>query len=517
MTNTKSRILFAWFLALSTGFVNAQITDLNKNVPTGFNRGGKYDVMKEQYWKIWNPEVQSKIDKDIDKYRKANASINITDLAPNTELRIEQISHDFIFGSSVFNFDQLGTKERNERYKALFGDLFNSATIPFYWKKFEMEPGRPRFTGEYWDSEHFWNNVENPKMQPHWRRPAPDPIINYYENKGIRLHGHTLTWGNARWQHPEWLYERFCPKDEKEKLEKYSKEELFKLPAAQVAALAPKYASELKRLYEQRITEIATYYGGRLPSWDVVNESAVDFHGNSRTGEAISNGKYRVLMPGDYTYHSFNKAKEVFPSSVLLNINDYANNQNYTNQVKHLMANGAKIDIMGSQMHLFNPKLCQDIAEGKDIETPKKVWDKMKIMSQANLPLHLSEITITAPADDEQGRAIQSVISYNLYRLWFSVEKMMGITWWNIVDDCGAPGEPTTSGLFTRNMEPKPAYYALNELINKEWKTNLLVKNAGAKAVEFRGFKGKYRVTWKNKAGESLEKIFYLSKDGDGF
>ena len=64
----------------------------------------------------------------------------------------------------------------------------------------------------------------------------------------------------------------------------------------------------------------------------------------------------------------------------------------------------------------------------------------------------------------------------NLYRLWFSIKPMMGITWWNVVDDCGAPGEPSVSGLFTRNMEPKPSFYALDKLINHEWKTRLLSK-----------------------------------------
>src|SRR3546814_15306244 len=91
----------------------------------------------------------------------------------------------------------------------------------------------------------------------------------------------------------------------------------------------------------------------------------------------------------------------------------------------------------------------------------------MATLSEAGLPIHLSEITITAPGDDEQGRQIQAVITRNLYRLWFSVEKMMGITWWNIVDDCGAPGEPATSGLFTRNMEPKPSYGALDQQIGR--------------------------------------------------
>ncbi|SEN84248.1 Glycosyl hydrolase family 10 [bacterium A37T11] len=191
--------------------------------------------------------------------------------------------------------------------------------------------------------------------------------------------------------------------------------------------------------------------------------------------------------------------------------------QNYTDQVKSLKAHGARIDIMGSQMHLFKPQQCLDISLGKEIETPKIVWEKMNMMSQAGVPIHLSEITLTAPTDDEKGRLIQSVIAYNLYRLWFSIENMMGITWWNIVDDCGAPGEPTTSGLFTRNMEAKPSYYALNRLINQEWTTSLTVLPDGKGPINFRGFKGKYRVTWKNKMGESKEMTFQLNKDGDGF
>lgn len=517
MTTIRPKFLIAALLLANVMLSKAQTIDLNKVTETGFTKGGKNDVMTPAYWKIWNPDVQKKIDQDIDKFRKANAKIRLENVDPKSEVRIEQISHDFIFGASVFNFNQLGTTERNNRYKALFGELFNSATVPFYWKKFELEPGRPRFKEEYWDTEEYWNNQKDPKAQTHWRRPAPDPIIEYYENTGVRLHGHTITWGNTRWQHPEWLYEQFCPKEEKEKLSKYSKEELKKLSAKEVAALAPKYTAELKRLNDQRITQIANYYGDRLPSWDIVNESATDYNGKAVTGDPITNNSnYGVLLQGDYTYETFKKAKEVFPSNVLLNINDYLNNQRYADQVKDLLANGAKIDILGSQMHLFNPKQCQDISEGAEIETPTQVWNKMKIMSQPNLPIHLSEITITAPSDDAKGRSIQSVIAYNLYRLWFSIENMMGITWWNIVDDCGAPGEPTTSGLFTRNMEPKSAYFALNELINKEWKTNLLVKSPSSKPIEFRGFKGKYRVTWKTQSGEYREAIFLLKNDGDG-
>ncbi len=496
-------ILFVFIFCINLSLVQAQ------------EKKNESKVMSEAYWKLWNSEVQAKIDEDIEKYRKASAVLNIEGLPEGAQVKVEQISHDFIFGANIFNFNQLGSNDRNRKYKELFGTLFNSATIPFYWKKFEMQPNRPRFSEEYWDTEKYWNKVEEPKKEPHWRRPASDPVVQFCESKGIRLHGHPIIWGIRSWHHPEWIFEEFCPEEERVKINKLSKEELFKLTPVQIEALAPVYTKEMKRLFNKRVVKLANYYGGRLQGWDVVNESSVDFHGKSITGEAVSKSSYG-LMPGDYVYDAFKKADQVFPKNVQMNINDYMNDENYVNQVKDLQALGCRIDILGSQMHLFNPQLCLDIANGELIETPEIVWKKMETISKAGLPIHLSEITITSPGDDKRGREIQAIIARNLYRLWFSVEQMMGITWWNIVDDCGAPGEPSMSGLFTRNMEPKPSFYALNKLINKEWKTNMKVKIKEDGKVEFRGFKGQYIVTWKDKFGNELNVEFYLKKDGDG-
>src|SRR3546814_4384300 len=83
------------------------------------------------------------------------------------------------------------------------------------------------------------------------------------------------------------------------------------------------------------------------------------------------------LMPGDYTYESFRLAQTLLPDSALLNINDYKNDQSYVDQVEDLLQRGCEIDVMGSQMHLFNPQQCLDIAAGKPIESTEKVWEKM--------------------------------------------------------------------------------------------------------------------------------------------
>jgi len=504
-------ILLCFSLILCGNEIQSQKSGKSRNQKTSTENV----VMSEAYRKLWNPEVQAQIDRDIDKYRKADAVCIFKDVPPGTNVTVEQLSHDFIFGAHIFNYNQLGTKERNKRYKELYGTLFNSATIAFYWKTFEMQPDRPRFREEYWDTEAYWNNSKNPKNEPHWRRPSTDQVVSFCESRGIRLHGHTIIWGTRKWSHPEWLLEQYCPKEEKDKLAKITNDEIKNLTPAQIGAVAPVYFREMDRLFEKRVAEIAKYYKGRIHSWDVVNESSVDFRGNSISGDPVMKSSYG-LMPGDYIYKAFKTADKVFPGNVKLNINDYANNENYTNQVKDLMAKGCRIDIMGSQMHLFNPQQCLDIAAGKPIESPQQVWDKMNIISKAGLPIHLSEITITAPGDNEQGREIQAVIARNLYRLWFSIEPMMGITWWNVVDDCGAPGEPTTSGLFTRNMEPKPSFYALDNLINNEWKTKMTLSTGNTGKIMFRGFKGLYRLMWKDTDGRFREEEFYLKRDGDG-
>jgi hypothetical protein len=101
---------------------------------------------------------------------------------------------------------------------------------------------------------------------------------------------------------------------------------------------------------------------------------------------------------------------------------------------------------------------------------------------------------------------VQAIIARNLYRAWFSVEKMNGITWWNTVDDCGTVGEPSLSGIFKRDMSEKVVYHALDNLINSEWRTNLKTVAKNGK-ISFRGFRGRYRLSWKDGSGEIVSKI----------
>ena len=53
------------------------------------------------------------------------------------------------------------------------------------------------------------------------------------------------------------------------------------------------------------------------------------------------------------------------------------------------------------------------------------------------------------------------------------------------------------------------AYFAMDDLVNREWKTTTTAKAVGGK-VSFRGFRGRYRLTWKGADGKEQTKLVEL-------
>jgi len=495
-------------------------------------------VMSDAYWAVWNDAEQSRIDADIEKYRKADASVEVA--APDgTEAKVEQVESSFRFGAHIFNFNQLGKKEYNDAYKASYGagGLFNQATVAFYWNKYEPVPGRLRAGGDYEDTERFWNSIPRAEAMEHpfWRRPAPAPVIDFLKSRDVRIHGHILIWGLAK---PDWIYDWYCPESEKRAYDElgiprrsfngvpatgnwsggYNKlwrakwQEAYKLAdEAKLAGMAPVFAGNMRRLFRKRVFDVAGAFGEAVDSWDVVNESSYDWnrYRKSRTGLAVWKSGYG-LMPGDYPLDALLDAKAAFPASASLAINDYNIGDSFLAQVNDLDANGAKIDIVGCQMHIFNTNDSMRLSRGaKDVNwvgTPETIRARLDTMAKTGRPLHISEVTIAAPGEDGRCRMIQAILTRNIYRAWFSHPKTMGITWWNTVDGGGVKGEPLVSGLFTPDMERKPAYHALDWLINHEWRTETTARVSGGK-VAFRGFRGRYRISWKDADGKAVSKF----------
>jgi hypothetical protein len=263
------------------------------------------------------------------------------------------------------------------------------------------------------------------------------------------------------------------------------------------------FPAAVESAHRRRLEAIAARYGERMCSWDVCNESASDWAaGRLVPGAPLCRSGHHAWMPGDYCHRAFREAMRLLPASAVLSINDFRLDAAYAEQTRDLLSRGDRIGLQGMQMHLFDPRQCEEIARGSELRSPTQVRAQIAAAhARPGLPIHLSEITISAPGGDERGERIQAAIARNLYRLWFSIPDMAAITWWNVVDGCGAPGEPSVSGLFRRDMAPKAAYFALDRLINEEWRTRLTVKAADDGSVSFRGFRGSYRLSWRDDSG----------------
>jgi len=438
------------------------------------------------YRAVWNDELNAAIDARIERCRKADAAAS--GFEPGTHVHVEQMSHEFLFGAHIFNFDQLGRDDWNDAYKATFTNLFNAATIAFYWRDYEPVEGQVRFADGPHDGAAFWKAQasltpeQKGRAYVEWRRPAPDPVLAFCRQNGISAHGHAIAFVPYS---PDWI--------------------------TNVADKA-----RLDALYEGRIRLLAEHYGDRIDQWDVVNEST-----NARSPFENPNDLKNWMIPGmkipdDYTYRCFKWAERAFPPSVRLAINEAGVvKKPYLPFAGALLARGAKIDVVGVQMHIFKVDELMKVASGVPCTPNWTSWDPQDQMAafreadKLGRPIHISEITIPAPDDSPAGQEVQARLFRDNYRLWFSWPSIYRITCWNLVDYTYYK-ESLASGLYTKDMKPKAAYRALDRLINHEWKTRLDAVADDAGRISFRGFKGRYKLVWQDVSGKTQSRTLIV-------
>jgi len=448
-----------------------------------------------EWQKQWTPNRERDIDARIERFRKGDGTFPV-DAPCGAEVKVEQVTSKFLFGSNMFNFDQLGSDAMNAEYRAAFTNLFNAATLAFYWRELEPEPGKYRFEAGPRDRASFWNAFDfkndDPYRHVEWRRPAPAPLIDFCRANGVAMHGHAIIY--VAWS-PEWLMRQ---------------------------STTPEAAG---MLYDRHVAEVAAHYGDAIPQWDVVNESL-----NRRSTKANPDDaqnwyhvrRPELVLPNELTRHAFETAATSFPRSVRLAINDAWSiaNDAYPDFIRKLMREGAKIDVIGYQKHIFNPANLLTIASGYPCLTNSQTWDlddearHLAELDKLGKPIHISEITIPSPRGlaglaDAEADEIQSRVMRAYYRFWFSWPSVERITYWNLVDGVGAKNERMSSGWFNRDMTKKRVWHVMNDLINREWRTRTTVKaqsGTNGATVSFRGFKGKYRLTWRDAAGRERSK-----------
>ena len=254
--------------------------------------------------------MEDRIATGIEANRKGIGRLRFVDGEGNpvtkVHAQIRQKTHDFRFGANLFMLDELETEEKNAAYQERFCELFNLATLPFYWCDLEPEQGKPRFA------------KDSPKI---YRRPAPDLCLEFCERKGIEPKLHCLNYD--QWT-PEW-----------------------------VADDPP----TVKRYLEKRIAEIGERYRDQIPGMEVINETLC-----GKTNHPVGKHSTRFFHEPDLVEWSFEHARKHLPATKLI-INEATpfiwgdafkyNRGAYYMQIERALAKGASIDAIGMQYHMF--------------------------------------------------------------------------------------------------------------------------------------------------------------------
>jgi hypothetical protein len=129
--------------------------------------------------------------------------------------------------------------------------------------------------------------------------------------------------------------------------------------------------------------------------------------------------------------------------------------------------------------------------------------------SAGEADLYLDRVMIPgAPqAEEEQARAVEA-----FYRTAMADPRVAGITWWDLSDRFAHRGTP--GGLLRADLSIKPAYRALEQLINDQWRTEADGLTSPLGTLSLRGFFGRYRVRAIMPDGRAGSWEVRLTRDG---
>lgn len=395
--------------------------------------------------------------------------------AADAEVVVEQVRHAFGFGNIGFDFVALANAE-SDAGDPVFGgagpaaaagladlwlDVFNVATLPFYWAGFEPERGHP-------DTERL-------------RRAAA-----WFHERGARVKGHPLLWHTLA---PEWLKP---------------------LPTDQVEAVA-----------RDRVRREVTDFAGLIDTWDAINEVVImpvfaneaalerpaDPRPNAITRLCREQGRIATVRL------AFEEARAADPTATLL-LNDFDLSTAYECLIEGVLEAGIEVDAIGLQTHMHQGYWGEE-----------RTLEVIERFARYGLPLHFTETTLLSgdlmpPEIDDlndyqpaswpstpEGEARQADEIERHYRTLASHPSVEAVTYWGITDLGAWLGAP--AGLVRADGNPKPAYDALRRLVKQEWwlsPTRLRTDSDGRVSVS--GWAGDYRV-----ASGDLAATFAL---GDG-
>ena len=338
---------------------------------------------EEEDAKPTDEEILAHTGARIEQHRKGDGVITVRNAKGKAlrgaKVKVEQLRHDFLFGSNFFMFGHCATPDLEEQYRSRFEALLNYCTLGFYWTYYEREPDKPSYS-------------------------YTDEVVAWIREHGVTCKGHPLVWDDVAGS-PPWL-----PEDPK----------------------------EIERLSTARVREIVSRYQGRIDVWDVVNEPTRLTGRPNKTRMATW---ALTLGPVAYVSEHLKIARAANPRATLL-VNDYLVVPEYYNILHGLRDNGKLLfDTIGIQSHMhFGPwslrkawKTCDTYGQlGLPVH-----FTETTIVSGARKGVgeHWGQTT-------SEGEARQAERTVSFYTTLFAHPAVQAITWWDLSDLGAWQGAP---------------------------------------------------------------------------
>jgi endo-1,4-beta-xylanase len=356
------------------------------------------------------------------------------------EVIVEQRSHAFAFGNIGFEFMSVADGAGPPAHAGLWLDVFNTATLPFYWADFEPRQGRP-------DTERLHRTAQ------------------WFAGHGCRVKGHPLVWHTLA---PGWLRER--PID------------------------------EIEATVRARIRREVTGLSGVIDSWDVINEVVImpvfrnEEHPNAITRLARDRGRIATVRL------AFEEARAADPAATLL-LNDFDMSTAYECLIEGLLEAGIRIDALGLQSHMHQGYWGEDrtletldrfARYGLPIHMTETTLVSGDLMPAEIDDLNDHQVPSWPSTPEGEQRQADEIVRH--YRTLLGHPSVEAVTYWGLSDDGAWLGAP--AGLVRSDGTPKPAYEALRRLVKGEWwlpATVLRTDDAGN--LEVPGFLGDYQLS----------------------
>lgn len=284
---------------------------------------------------------------------------------------------------------------------------------------------------------------------------AGDAVARFAEEHGIALYGHMLTWQHLS---RDWLYRD---------------KEGNPLPREQALANVKGF-----------ITTVVQHFRGKVVAWDVVNEAISD-----EPGEYLRDIPIRRAIGDDFIVKAFQFAHEADPD-VRLYYNDYnielpEKRAKTLRLLRELRAAGCRVDAVGIQGHWM-----------LDADSPKPhvISDAIREFHDAGFEVMITELDIDVLPRTVSGANMETVehgpnpypdglpdeVQQQLARRYREIFDAMlepgvvtMITFWGSHDGRSwlnnFPVKRRTNHplLFDRDLERKPAYYAVIEALER--------------------------------------------------